>query len=686
MAIPTLEQKLNWLKPEPATDYEQECVKLVGAGQYEVGVQRTNDLLDEAMEVFMRSSRSSIGIAGDSMVALFTAAGDLANASCGTYLHAIIQPILIKFILTNYAENPGIKDGDIWYTNDALYGGIHNPDQVALMPIFYEDRLIGWAGAAVHTTETGAIEPGGMPVSATSRFEEGLNMPPMKIGENGVLRADILEMVAAYGIRAPQMFIIDLKARVAGCERARKRVVEMCARHGADFVVGLLRKMLETAEQGARSRIASWPDGTYRSVHFSDAVGVNQGLVRSCSLAIRKEGDKLTFDFSGTSPENLSSYNTHAQSAVGHVSNYIYEYIFHDLPISSATFAPIDFHFPPGICLNPDAKAATSNSVMIATGAMSAVHNCFAKAMFPTGDWRQVTASHGNAGNALIIAGLTQWGLPFADMLAYSLNTEGQGGRATEDGIDAFGFPWCVYGRAPDVESMENEFPLFIPLSQHWRDSCGHGLHRGGVGTTQLWVGYHEVPALFFASISDNSKVQTPQPLFGGYAPCTVPGISINGADVLEKLQSSDDITLDLHDIIENRSIEGNWVSEFFGRAARPVANGDVMTISFATGGAGYGDPIERDPQAVLGDLKVNKISPWVAENIYKLAVSQDGEEVDVEATQQAREAERQSRLQRGKPYDEFMAEWEQLKPPDEILAWFGAWPSGEATQPIMRM
>ncbi|HJL69352.1 MAG TPA: hydantoinase B/oxoprolinase family protein, partial [Anaerolineales bacterium] len=264
MPIPTLEEKLSWLKPEEASIHEQECAAMVGAGDYEVGVQRTNDLLDEAMEVFMRSSRSSIGIAGDSMVALFTAAGDLANASCGTYLHAIIQPILIKYIINHYSENPGIKDGDIWYTNDALYGGIHNPDQVAIVPIFYDGKLLGWAGAAVHTTETGAIEPGGMPVSATSRFEEGLNMPPMKIGENGVLREDILELVAVYGIRAPQVFIIDLKARVTGCERARKRVVEMCDRKGADFVVGLLRKMMETAEQGARSRIAGWPDGTYR--------------------------------------------------------------------------------------------------------------------------------------------------------------------------------------------------------------------------------------------------------------------------------------------------------------------------------------------------------------------------------------------------------------------------------------
>src|SRR5262249_17205305 len=172
MPIPTLAEKLEWLKPAPPTDFEKECVKTIRPGDYEIGVQTTNDILDEAMEVFVRSSRSYFGVSGDSMVAIFTAEGDLINASCGTYLHAIIQPIIIKFILKYYKDNPGIRDGDVWYTNDALYGGIHNPDQVAIMPVFHEGRLIAWSTAALHTTETGAVEPGGMPVTAKSRFEE----------------------------------------------------------------------------------------------------------------------------------------------------------------------------------------------------------------------------------------------------------------------------------------------------------------------------------------------------------------------------------------------------------------------------------------------------------------------------------------------------------------------------------
>src|ERR1700733_1554216 len=112
MRIPTTEQKLAWVKPAPGTAHEIECAAKVAQGDYEIGIQITNDILDEAMEVFVRASRSYFGVSGDSMVAIFTASGDLINASCGTYLHAIIQPIVIKFIQKHYAENPGVREGD----------------------------------------------------------------------------------------------------------------------------------------------------------------------------------------------------------------------------------------------------------------------------------------------------------------------------------------------------------------------------------------------------------------------------------------------------------------------------------------------------------------------------------------------------------------------------------------------
>src|SRR3989449_5731605 len=98
MAIPTLAEKLEWLKPAPATEFELECAKNIRPGEYEIGVQITNDILDEAMEIFVRSSRSYFGVSGDSMVAIFTAVGGAINAACATFFYRLLPPNLLKII------------------------------------------------------------------------------------------------------------------------------------------------------------------------------------------------------------------------------------------------------------------------------------------------------------------------------------------------------------------------------------------------------------------------------------------------------------------------------------------------------------------------------------------------------------------------------------------------------------
>ncbi len=683
MSHPSLEEKLASLKDTEADEDERRCADALVRGSYEIGVQRTADILDEGYEIFMRSSRSSMGVAGDSIVAIFNAKGDLVNASAGTYLHAVIPPIVIKYILDRHADNPGIHDGDIWYTNDALYGGIHNPDQVAIMPVFFEGELVAWTAALSHTTETGAVEPGGMPLAATARFEEGMNLPPMRVGTNFVLNHDVIEMFAAFGLRAEANVTVDMRARATTADRVRVRLLEMFQREGRDQVVGLLRRMLDEAEAGARARIAHWVDGTYRCNTFSDAAGLSEGLIRNCAMTMTKHGDHLQFDFTGTSPETPSSYNAHPQAVIGHMANYIYEYVFHDLPISSATFAPIDFTFPPNSILSPDARAATSCSVMAATGAMSAVANCISRARYGTDEWRQVAASQGNGGNAIVLAGISQWGANFADMIAYPINTEGQGARATQDGMDSYGFPWCAFGRAPDVESMENEFPMLIPFSSHWKDSGGHGKYRGGVGTAQLWVTHH-VPMLFEMAIADNSIIQTPQPLFGGYAQPTVPGIVLEGIDITEALASAEAGTLTLEALLAGK-FGGEVIAKPYGSAIHPVAQGQSIIIGLSTGGTGYGDPLDREPEDVAADVTKKMVSASVAQDVYGVTIDPVTGLLDAEATEESRQRIRDQRLERGVPYDEFVESWSQRKPDDSILTHFGSWPDGAVLEPLMR-
>jgi acetophenone carboxylase len=250
--------------------------------------------------------------------------------------------------------------------------------------------------------------------------------------------------------------------------------------------------------------------------------------------------------------------------------------------------------------------------------------------------------------------------------------------------MDAYGFPWAHGGRAPNTETVENEFPLLIPLSNHWIDSCGHGKYRGGVGTVQMWVAHH-VPQVYMMCIADNTKLQTPQPLFGGYAPCTVPGISIRKSKIMEQMSGDRGLNLDFQEILADKTVQGEYTTEFLGRSVRPYDNGDVITFGFSAGGTGYGDPLDRDPESVGADIEKGTVTRDTAQRIYKLVWDESGRRVDVVATEAARQAEFAARKKRGRPYGEFEKEWLQKRPPESILEYYGSWPDAKPNKVLMR-
>jgi len=319
--------------------------------------------------------------------------------------------------------------------------------------------------------------------------------------------------------------------------------------------------------------------------------------------------------------------------------------------------------------LNPDKMAATSCCVYIGMQARNATHNSFAKMIFSSaGLWRQVAAAPGSQHTAQICAGHSQWNLAVSDVLSFSLNTQGQGGRSAEDGMDAYGFAWCAFGRAPDSEQVESELPVTVTLSQHWKDSSGPGLHRGGSGGVQQWM-IHKVPNLVSLCMGNGSKVPLGQPLFGGYASSPIPGISIRKADLLKQMaEANPNLTMDSRTILEGHTIEGNWTMELIARTPKVYEEGDLL-FGFSGGGPGYGDPLERDPLEILEDVKKKIISDGTAQNVYRIAYDPVRRKLDAEKTKQLRDEERRARLARGKPFDEFQKQWSKLSPPKEILS-----------------
>jgi len=250
--------------------------------------------------------------------------------------------------------------------------------------------------------------------------------------------------------------------------------------------------------------------------------------------------------------------------------------------------------------------------------------------------------------------------------------------------MDAYGFAWCAFGRAPDCEQVESELPLTITLSQHWKDSSGPGLHRGGSGAVQQWM-IHKVPHLLSLCMGNGSKVPLGQPLFGGYASAPIPGISVKRADLLKRMKDGDpELSLDHRKILEEQDVQGDWKFELIARVPDMYSEGDLL-FGFSGGGPGYGDPLERSPETVVEDLKKSIVSRWTAENIYRVAMNAEESKVDKQRTEELRAAERKARLARGKTYDAFLAEWNKQSPPQEILRWYGSWPDAKPTAPIFR-
>jgi acetophenone carboxylase len=665
-------------KPGPATERELACLPLVGPGDFEIYRRKLELICAEAREVFSKMGAAQMLQSGDVAIGIFTASGDLSSAIVGTHLHVVCAQLIMKYIVSRYGNDPtvGIKDGDIFFSNEALLGGMHNPDMIAVMPIFYEGELVAWAAAAVHEGETGAIDPGGMTPRARTRYDEGLHISPIRIGENFQLKQDLVDFLE-NSVRDPRQMTIDLKARVAACARIRKRVIEeIIRRKGKDFFIGLLRKNIEVTAEAARKKVASLDDGTYRTVLFLDGVGAVEGLIK-IAVTVRKQGDELIIDFTGTSPENrFGPWNAFAHQIIAATAVPLFQYLLHDFPACSGSLVPFKFIVPEGSILNASEDAAVAVCVItVGHTAFYGVHHTMSKILFHSPYRELACANWGIVAPPFLYGGVNQWGFPCSGLLADQLNTCGMGARNDGDGPDAAGFNYCSVGMFPDAEFQELQLPfLYLFRNRYMADNHGFGKYRGGSGIMFAIIP-HNVKSCAFASSQGGIRIPPNSGLFGGYACITPPGIQVTGTNLKELfVGSSEGIPYDVHELLGEKRIHGDYRSESLMRVFREIEAGGVILMP-STGGMSYGDALERDPEAVMEDLKKGITTHWTARNVYKVVYDPVTLRVDKEATEKERAKEREDRRRRGKPYDDFVREWSKKKPPERILHLYGNWP-----------
>ncbi|MCK5879574.1 MAG: hydantoinase B/oxoprolinase family protein, partial [Holophagae bacterium] len=269
------------MKPEPMTPEETAAQSAIEDIDYEIFTHKMNMIAQEGKETTMKLGASAGMRWGDVAFGIYTAQGDLSVVATGIWFHAVLGQIPCKYIVKHWVDEPsvGVKEGDSFFFNDPFYAGVHTADMGLVVPVFYEGKLVCFAGAAVHTGESGGTDPGGMCPNARSRYDDGLSIPPMKIGENYSLKEDVLNMFAAM-TRDPRTMILDIKARLAAARIAERRIVELIKQKGVEFFMGALRRILTVTADAAKKKVRMINDGVYRQVHFLDTVGPKASLTK----------------------------------------------------------------------------------------------------------------------------------------------------------------------------------------------------------------------------------------------------------------------------------------------------------------------------------------------------------------------------------------------------------------------
>ena len=662
------------LRPEPMTAEEEAAQDGIEAVDFEIFRHKLEMIAQEGKETTMKLGASTGMRWGDVAFGVYTAQGDLSVVATGIWFHAVLGEIPVKFMVKHWLDEPsvGIREGDSFFWNDPFYGGTHGADMGLAIPVFYEGKLVCFVGALNHTGENGGTDPGGLSANARSRYDDGLLAPPIKVGEGYALREDLLTVLASM-TRDPRTLILDVKARLAACRIAQRRLLEVIEEKGPEFVIGGLRRVLSVTAEAARKKVSLLNDGVFEQPRFLDTVGTEAGLVR-IGLRVEKRGDTIRLSFAGSSPQVQGKpLNTFFQGIVGLTMVYFCGWFFHDLPANNGLLEVLEWDFPEGTLVNCDPEASTSLAPFPQT--------CYVTGMFTIGarmsyhlDPERAEAAWYTGFGVPMYGGLNQFGEPVADTFAET-NGTGAGGRVDLDGVDCAGAFFATMSDAGDVEATEADRPFLYLHRNFLTSSYGHGKHRGGAGIG-LAVMIAHVPGMVMGGFGYGAKFPAATGVFGGYAAPTMFLRTVRGSNMRALLAGGDrSLPRTLDEVFAPDNPErGDVELRHISMAVEPFAEGDTF-YNPVGGGAGYGDALERDPEAVLADLRIGLVTPWAARNVYRVAYDEETLDLDSARTDAWRLAAREGRKTRGRPYDEFAAEWGAERPPADVLAYYGTYP-----------
>ncbi|HVB64907.1 MAG TPA: hydantoinase B/oxoprolinase family protein [Nitrolancea sp.] len=505
--------------------------------------------------------------------------------------------------LAEYAATHPVEPGDVVMFNDPYlsHGEIsHLGDTMLAVPIFWNSRLIAWGIAWGHHMDIGADAPAAMPTQATEIFHEGLQIPPVKLYDRGVLNQGVLDIVARNS-RTPEMMVGDTLALSAAGKIAEKRLQELCTKFGGEVVLETFQVLFDRAYDTMLKLIHQLPD--HQPVSFSDVLdsdGLNDELL-TIRMTVERQGDHVILDFAGTSPQcegpmnlplneglqKLRFYNVMRLAAGARIN------IDPALDANQGVEDLIEVRIPEGCFLAPTYPAPVSLRHLTG-GRIGEVTQGILAQIFPD----TIPATANGSLNSYSLLGVGR--KPEDRWLCFEVTAAGGGGRPFGDGVDAFCFNHRLKN-AP-VEFVETVYPVRIEQYSLRPGSAGAGKHRGGYGLIRA------IRSLKPAKLTFLDERQRTQPwgLRGGRA------AAANDAYV--------------------ERADGRIVMLPGKFDHLPIAPGDMFVMRTG-GGGGWGDPVERDPELVRLDVERRLLTPDQAREVYGVAIEGWPPRIDAAAT-----------------------------------------------------
>lgn len=590
---------------------------------FEVLWHKLMQLAEEMGITYFRTTGSHVVITGtDASSAIMTPEGEAVAVGPYIVTQANVLPLIVRSTIEHCSENPGIGPGDVFICNDPYAGAIHQPDIAMVTPIYDGDELIAWLGTSGHQVDNGGMEPGGFSVGATEIHQEGLRIPPVKIVESGRLREDILRWIDNQ-VRDP-LVALDVRAQIATLTVGTRRMEEIRERYGSGLLTGTMAGILDFAEERFAERLRSLPDGTWRQTQYIDHDGHEPNIYR-IECAVTKTDDRLAVDFAGTSENAKGIINaTYAGLNAGVLSAVLILLAF-DLPWNSGIRRRIDVRSASGTINNAAYPAPVTMATISATiVTIDAVWSCLAQMLLESDLAIEAMANWSGSSLAPIFTGVTKAGEPFAHT-EMSHFGGGGGARIFRDGVDSAGIVFNTTPNIPNIEVNEQDFPVLYLFRRHLMDSGGPGKFRGGMSGELAYVPHKAGGHMDGLFAGTGSYMPNAIGLAGGLPGSAVRVLRVDGSEVPERIGRGEPLPIRLEEAGGSLEVLGPK------HPRTPLRPGDIWYHSWQSG-AGYGDPIDRDPEAVLRDVLDLAVGVEAARDIYGVVI-QDGR-VELQATQ----------------------------------------------------